>query len=469
MAEAAADLAEDFDRQHRRLVGLLEECPEACFRLRPWDDGRTLAAIAEHIAMTYCNAVDLVVAIINDQPVPDVSSGVIDRINEQFGAAFEGLSGRRALDDLEYHAGRIRDLLAGLTPQQMEMESPGPVWRGHRRRVRQLVFALTIAHTEEHLNTLEPLLEGLAEEPVDLPVLVAGANGKIGREVVFAVAARGRRVRAMVREANRAAVLEGKADEVVVGDYLDRASLRAALHGVSSALLVSPTAAEQFERETSFIEAAREAGLRRLVRISGAGAGHKVPVRLLRRHQEIDDVLTASGVPHVRIYPANFQDNLPDWVHGAASTGWFGTPIAPADRFFMVNVRDIAAVAATALTEGGHDGRSYMVAAPEVPSLLEVAECLSRLSGRNIGYRMVAPEEFTERMIGLGHDPLFAEEMTELQCNLGSLRIPSQPLLFGNPVGIDVISKIGGKSPILVADYLAGRLASLGLEPAIPV
>ena len=99
-------------------------------------------------------------------------------------------------------------------------------------------------------------------------ILVTGATGTTGSEVVRALERRGARVRAFVRDPGKAQVLFGDAVEVATGDFADAESVRAALDGVDTVLLSCADDPRRVEWETSAIDAAAAAGVERIVKLS---------------------------------------------------------------------------------------------------------------------------------------------------------------------------------------------------------
>lgn len=142
--------------------------------------------------------------------------------------------------------------------------------------------------------------------------LVTGASGFIGREVTRALAARGDRVRAMVRTARSAEALDGVDCELVRGDVTDPASLLAAARGCRSIVhLVSiiegrPAAFERVMAAGTgnLVEAARETGVRRLVYVSALGTGPDATVPYCRAKWAAERAIAGSGLGHAILRPS---------------------------------------------------------------------------------------------------------------------------------------------------------------------
>ena len=128
-------------------------------------------------------------------------------------------------------------------------------------------------------------------------ILITGATGNNGRELVRQLVAAGQRVRALVRNPAKAADHKGPNVELAVGDFDQPATLDAALRDVEKAFLLTPVAEHFVEWQSAFIEAAQRAEVKHLVKFSGMGADSNAKVELLRLHGETDNLLRNSGVP----------------------------------------------------------------------------------------------------------------------------------------------------------------------------
>ncbi len=217
-----------------------------------------------------------------------------------------------------------------------------------------------------------------------MTTLVIGGTGTVGSTVVRDLATAGRPVRVMTRSPDKIASLpEGV--EGVVGD-LDRPdTLGPAFVGVSALFLVTPLGAAETTAGLAAVEAARTAKVERIVYMTvhklTAGAhiphfGAKLPVV---------EAIERSGLPFTVIAPNNFfQNDL--WLKDAIlQFGVYPQPLGDVG-LSRIDVRDIAAASVTALTEPGHDGKTYPLVGPEAWNGPETAEAWSRALGRTIRY-----------------------------------------------------------------------------------
>ncbi|WP_191060152.1 SDR family oxidoreductase [Geminicoccus harenae] len=244
-------------------------------------------------------------------------------------------------------------------------------------------------------------------------ILVTGATGANGRQVVDLLAKANARVRAMVRSPAKAGDL-ARCDgvELVGGDFDDPASLRDALDGVERALLLTPSTAKAEERQLRFVEMAQAAGVRQIVKFSQFAADRDSPVRFLRYHAAVEEAIRASGMAWTFLRPNLFMQGLLAFAGSIAEQGRFFAAAGSA-RVSVVDVRDNAAVAVAALTDDGHAGRIYTLTGPEALSHAEMASRIAAATGRPVAFVDVSPQEMRAALDQLGMDPWQADGLIE--------------------------------------------------------
>lgn len=240
-------------------------------------------------------------------------------------------------------------------------------------------------------------------------IVVTGGTGTVGSRLAGLLVERGERVRVFCRNAEKARARFGQRVDVAQGDLGDRDSIKIALGGADRVFLLTASAAEpgtQREHERNVIAASRQAGVRRVVKLSVLGADEQAPMRYARWHREAEKELEASGVGYTILRPAAFMQGLLE----SASDGSIYT-CAEDGRVSMVDARDIAAVAAAALTEDGHEGKTYTLTGPESLSHDEAAATLSEAAGREIKHVRVSPQTLIQAMTGAGVPGWLAEDL----------------------------------------------------------
>jgi uncharacterized protein YbjT (DUF2867 family) len=216
-------------------------------------------------------------------------------------------------------------------------------------------------------------------------ILITGATGNNGQELVRQLTALGQPVRALVRDPAKATNLKGGNIELATGDFDRPETLETALQGVEKAFLLTPVAERFVQWQRAFIEAAQRAKVKHLVKFSGMGAHARSESELLRLHAETDELLRNSGVPFTILQPNSFHQNILSSAGTIKTQGRFYWPLKNA-RQSTVDIRDINAVAAKVFTSPGHEGKTYVITGPEAPTFQQVAETLSSVLGREIDY-----------------------------------------------------------------------------------
>lgn len=139
-------------------------------------------------------------------------------------------------------------------------------------------------------------------------ILITGASGNNGSELIKLLSERGISVRAMSRKPS---VLTNPGVEFVSADFDDPASIRRALEGVEKAFLVTPSSERVETQQLSFVEAARSAGVRNVVYLSQLHAAKDSPVRFLRYHAVVEDAINSSGM--------TFHASAPESLHAGTA------------------------------------------------------------------------------------------------------------------------------------------------------
>ena len=245
-------------------------------------------------------------------------------------------------------------------------------------------------------------------------ILVTGATGLTGGALVRRLSAAGVPVRALVRSPTRAEGLATLPEvEVVEGDMARPATLTQALHGVDRAMLISSADPAMLEVQSNFIDAAAQAGVGHVVKLSGIIPDLHSPFRYARMHGEVERRLESSGMAFTHLRAGEFMHAYFRQVPSIVATGRLLLPMEDA-RIASIDVGDIAEVAANILTGSGHQGAVYPLTGPEALSMAEVAEKLSAATGKTIQYVNVAPEQVTSAQLAAGMPPFTAEALAEL-------------------------------------------------------
>jgi len=240
-------------------------------------------------------------------------------------------------------------------------------------------------------------------------LLITGATGNVGSELVKDLTAAGVTPRVLVRDASKAPA----GTQGVVGDFSDPDSLKRALDGVDTAFLLAPFLPTMVDLQAAFIAAAKEAGVKHIVKLSAMGTGADAPVALLRWHASAEAVLKESGIAWTCIQPNGFMQNLLGMANLIKTQGIIPAPAADA-RISHIDIRDIAASIASTLTSTGHEGKTYVLSGPAAITYDEMAADVSAAIGRAVSYVPITSEQFVGSLTSMGMPAWMADGLDEL-------------------------------------------------------
>lgn len=248
-------------------------------------------------------------------------------------------------------------------------------------------------------------------------MLITGATGTVGGELLRQARGATGGVRAYVRNAERADDLRGYDCEVVLGHLEDDHALRRAAEGVDTVFLLTPAAEGQAALEAGVIAAIADAAPgAHVVKLAALGWDAASPVRLLRSHAAGVEALQSSGLPWTVLAPTGFQQNIFGSVAAITQRGELPVPGGSAGPGVAhVDVRDIAAAALLVLQEPSeHAGAAYELTGPAILTWAEVAEIVGSAAGREVRAVDVSAEDFRARMVSTGGSAWLAEGLLEL-------------------------------------------------------
>lgn len=231
-------------------------------------------------------------------------------------------------------------------------------------------------------------------------ILVTGATGKVGRELVRLLLDGGAQVMAATRDPETARRIFGHGLEVRELDFRAAATYDDALQWADRVFLQPPPFHPDVHGAlSSFVDWAVQAGTRHLVTVSAMGieVREDLPIRRLER------LIHESGIEWTQLRPNLYMQNFGAGFLGGRirRTGAFSLPVE-GSRVSFVDGRDVAAVAAAALTSEDHFGRAFTLTGPEALSHAEVAELITRASGRPVEFSTTSDEQMVEWLVGAG-------------------------------------------------------------------
>jgi len=224
-------------------------------------------------------------------------------------------------------------------------------------------------------------------------ILAIGAAGKFAGMVVPELAKRGANVRGFVRSADEEKTpMSAGAAAVVIGDLVDEASVRAAMKGVDRVFYIAPAfLPHEAEVGVRVVGTARDAGVRRIVFSSVI---HPT-LSALGNHAEkgpVEEALLSSGMEYTFLHPTVFFQNFsPSWA-SVVKTGVFAEPWSADTRFSRVDYRDVAEVAAIALTEDRLLCGTFELCAEGWLNRHEIAAMMGEVLGRPVKAERIDPK-----------------------------------------------------------------------------
>jgi uncharacterized protein YbjT (DUF2867 family) len=242
-------------------------------------------------------------------------------------------------------------------------------------------------------------------------ILVTGANGLAGSAVIREFARQHSQVRALVRSRAKARALEALPTvELVEGNMLRPETLADALSGVDRALLISSPDLQMVETQSAFIDAAKKADVRQIVKFSGLNASVASPFLFNRMHAEIEDYLERSGVTWTHLRPSQFMTEYLREMPTIVADSAFYLPLEDA-KLAPVDMEDIAKAAYALLHNSGHQGKRYEMTGPEALNMGQIAEQISLAIGRTVRYVNVSPAERRQALLAAGLPPYVVDAL----------------------------------------------------------
>ena len=287
-------------------------------------------------------------------------------------------------------------------------------------------------------------------------ILVTGATGRVGSELVRLLAEQGAPARALVHSPDKAAPIQHLGLETALGDFEQPDTLDVAMKGCDQLFLLAPPTPRQPQQEQHVIDAARRAGVGHVVKQSVPWAGADAPVVFSRWHGQVEEHLAQSPLAHTLLRPTSFMQNFLMSAQQVADQGvlygMFGE-----GRVAFIDARDIAAVAAELLTSPGHQGASYTLTGPEALSAAEVAERLAAAIGHQVRSVDLGPDGYRQALAGAGMPGWLVDGVVEGNTMLAA----------GHGATVtEEVARLTGRPPRTFAQFAADHRVAFGGQPS---
>jgi uncharacterized protein YbjT (DUF2867 family) len=278
-------------------------------------------------------------------------------------------------------------------------------------------------------------------------ILVTGATGNVGRELVAQLVAKGERVRALTRDPKKATFPQKV--ESFVGDLAKPETLSKAMEGVDR-LFSLATGPQLAELEGNLAQAAKRARVRHVVKLSVLGAGSGMESPMVAWHEGGERAFQNAGVPWTFVRPGYFMSNAIQWAGSIKSTGKVFLPYGDG-KLPPVHPRDIAAVCATCLTSTGHEGKAYPLTGGQALSAAEMAGALSEVVGRPIEYVAVSDEAARDGMLKMGLPSVLVEGLLQLAGMIRAGKVANV---------LPTVKEVLGREPLTFAQWAKENAAA---------
>jgi uncharacterized protein YbjT (DUF2867 family) len=270
-------------------------------------------------------------------------------------------------------------------------------------------------------------------------ILITGATGSVAGLTIQSILAKNKDVslRAYVRNPEKAAKLKDLGIELVQGDFENQDALNKAaeeMDAVFSLTIANPDADKQ---GIAITEAAKQAGVKHIVRNSAIGAAADAPTENGKLHFATDEDIIASGLRYTIFRPHFFMQNLFYALQTIKEQGNMYWGMGDG-KLGLVDVRDLADSYAEVLVNGGHENKIYTPTGPESISFYDMAKTISDSWGKPVTYVPVTPDNVYETLKGMGADDFSARLMKQYSIAYGDN--------WGNFVNDDVETVTGHKA-----------------------
>ncbi len=238
-------------------------------------------------------------------------------------------------------------------------------------------------------------------------ILVTGASGTVGSEVVKALGKTGAKVRAGFR--TRAQNIPSGVESVAL-DFDSPETVAAALMGVETVFLLS----NMVEPEKKVVDEAKRAGVKRIVKLSVNGAADEA-YTFARWHRGVEKHIEKSGLAWTHLRPSGFMQNFFNYMGDTIrKQSAFYTSTGTKGSGAHIDARDIGAAAARVLTGTGHEGKAYELTGSRAIHYDEAAQILSQAVGREIKHVAIPPEAFKQAAMGMGMPEVYVDALVDL-------------------------------------------------------
>jgi uncharacterized protein YbjT (DUF2867 family) len=278
-------------------------------------------------------------------------------------------------------------------------------------------------------------------------ILVTGATGTVGSEVVKQITSSGQGVKAAVHTQSKANKFShDKKIDIVSIDYNNPETVANALRGIDKVFLVTLPSPDMTNNSSNLVKEAKKNGVKYIVKLSVLGADAEPSTIIGKVHRQEEKIIEESGIPYTFLRSGAFMQNF---------VNYFGRTIKQQSAFYLpagegkvsfVDVRDIASAAVALLIKNHsqYENKGYAITGQEALSYGQAAEILSKKLGRTISYVDILEESARNGMKGAGMTDWLIEGLMEFYAIIKAGHAAQTTT---------AIEEITGRKPILFSQF----------------
>jgi uncharacterized protein YbjT (DUF2867 family) len=255
-------------------------------------------------------------------------------------------------------------------------------------------------------------------------IVITTPTGGIGHQVLENLLDTAESLRVIVRDAAALPAESGDRVEIVEGSHADGAVVEEAFAGADAVFWLAPPAPRAPSVEAAFVgftrpaaEAFKNQGVKRVVGVTALGRGTPWAARAgyVTGSLAMDDLIASTGVAYRALTNPSFMDNILRQAPAIKSQGMFFSPIDADRKLPSVATRDIATAASRLLLDDSWRGVNEVpLLGPEDLSFNDMAETISEVLGRQVGFQQTTFEAYKARFVELGMSDAMAQGMTDM-------------------------------------------------------
>jgi uncharacterized protein YbjT (DUF2867 family) len=259
-------------------------------------------------------------------------------------------------------------------------------------------------------------------------IVITTPTGTIGHQVLENVLDSAEPIRVIARDPSSLPAGTRERVEVVEGSHDDIDVVTQAFAGADSVFWLVPPDPHAESVEAAFVDFTRPAceafvgqGIKRVVGVTALGRGVTGNAGYVTASLAMDDLIASTGVSYRALTMPSFMDNILRQVEAIRSQGMFFSPIAGDRKLPTCATRDVAAIAAKLLIDDSWSGQDTVpVLGPEDLSNDDMAQIMSEVLGKPVGFQQIPGEAFTARLTGFGMSDAMAQGMLDMMLAKGN-------------------------------------------------